>query len=119
MTIHAPNAYASTSPLKDTRSAEAAVLGRITGRIVRAAGSRYTFPELAAALEDNRRFWSQAAADLSGDGNRLPQDVRVTLLGLAAFTARHTPKVLSGAVGIEPLVAIDSAVVRGLTGEAA
>lgn len=107
------------SPVRDARSAEAAVLRRITGRMALASGPSGSHPQLVAALQDNRRFWNQAAMDLFSDDNGLPQQLRATLLSLAAFTGTHTTRCLSGAATPEPLVAINTAVIRGLSGEAA
>lgn len=110
------HAYGSAlSPAKDPRAAESAVLARITARILSAAArDREGFPQLAAALNDNRRFWTTAAADLAGDGNGLPPDLRAALVSLAGFVVRHTSHVLSGEAAADPLVEINRAVIHGL-----
>lgn len=111
--------YGAASPVLDARGAEAAVLRRITGRLAIATAPQAGFAQLATALDDNRRFWNQAALDLASAGNALPEALRASLLSLAGFVEAHTSRILAGAASTEPLVAINSAVIRGLTGEAA
>lgn len=115
------HAYGSAlSPAKDPRAAESAVLARITARMLSAADARDrgSFPQLAAALNDNRRFWTAAAADLAGDGNGLPAELRAGLISLAGFVGRHTSQVLSGEADLDPLVEINRAVIQGLDARA-
>lgn len=114
------HAYGSAlSPAKDPRAAESAVLARITARMI-AAGDlgRGGFPQLAAALNDNRRFWTAAATDLAGDGNALPAETRAGLISLAGFVLSHSSRVLSGEATAEPLVEINRAVIHGLGAQA-
>lgn len=113
------NAYGSAlSPVKDARSAEAAILARITGRMTTAANRGSSgFPELAAAVADNRRFWAAAAADLAGEGNGLPQGLRVGLISISGFVARQTSRVLAGEAALAPLLDINRAIILGLSGE--
>lgn len=106
------------SPTKSPRDAEAAILGRITARMVTSAkDGREGFSQLAAALSDNRRFWLTCATDLSGDGNTLPTALRAQLISLAGFVQDHTAKVLLQQASIEPLTAINRAVIEGLSAE--
>lgn len=114
------HAYGSAlSPAKDPRAAEAAVLARITARLVAAASQGGAgFAQLATALNDNRRFWTAAAADLAGDGNGLPPDLRARLISLAGFVDSHSSRVLTGDASADPLVAINRAVVEGLGAQA-
>ena len=110
------HAYGSAlSPAKDPRAAESAVLSRITARMLSAgADGREGFPRLAAALNDNRRFWTAAAADLAGEGNALPAELRARLISLAGFVMRHSSAVLAGTAALDPLVEINRAVIQGL-----
>lgn len=112
------NAYESTlSPARDPRAAEAAVLARITGRMASAAGRGGPgFADLAAAIADNRRFWTAAAADLAGEGNGLPRELRAGLISIAGFVATQSSRVLSGDAALTPLIEINRAVIQGLNG---
>lgn len=114
------HAYGSAlSPAKDPRAAESAVLARITARMVSAGGlGRGGFPQLAAALNDNHRFWTAAAADLAGEGNALPTELRASLISLAGFVEKHTSRILAGEAVIEPLVEVNRAIIQGLGAQA-
>lgn len=116
--MNAPRHHAydsALSPAKDPRAAEAAVLARITARLVAAASQgREGFPRLATALNENRRFWTAAAIDLAGDGNGLPSELRAGLISLAGFVDDHSSRVLAGEAPADPLVEINRAVIHGL-----
>lgn len=112
------HAYGSAlSPAKDPRAAESAVLARITARMI-AADADGAFVPLVAALNDNRRFWTAAAADLAGDGNGLPPELRAGLISLAGFVIRHTSGVMARTAAIEPLVEVNRAIIHGLGAQA-
>lgn len=85
--------------------------------VASAKDGREGFSQLAAALSDNRRFWSTCATDLAGDGNTLPTALRAQLISLAGFVQAHTAKVLLHQASIEPLTAINRAVIEGLSAE--
>jgi len=110
------HAYGSAlSPAKDPRAAESAVLARITARMVAAgARGREEFPQLAAAVNDNQRFWTAAAADLAGEGNGLPFDLRARLISLAGFVSSHSSRVLAGEADVDALVGINRAIIEGM-----
>ena len=112
-----PSSYhAVTSPTKSPRDAEAAILARITARMISASGrGSEGFAQLGAALDENRKFWTAAATDLAHDGNGLPVDLRARMLSIAGFVLRHSPRVLAGAASVEPLVEINRAIIGGLS----
>lgn len=117
---HAISSYGlNTRTLKTPRDIEYDVLARITGRIQAQLPHPIgrTGPELVAALSDNRRLWTAFAADLSGEGNAFPSDLKARLFFLAEFTLRHTSLVLAGTASADPLVEINTAVMRGLRGQ--
>lgn len=119
----ARTAYGETTRTQGSpRQTEYRVFAGITGRIVRAAAEGPAgFAALAEALHDNRRLWNTLAVDLAHPGNGLPEALRAGLLSLAGFTHRQTAKLLDGSLGPEGaavLVDINTAVMRGLNGNA-
>ncbi|AXC49182.1 flagellar biosynthesis regulatory protein FlaF [Paracoccus suum] len=113
-----PTYGSALSPTKSPRDAEATILARITARMVSSATQgQVAFPQLVEALSDNRRFWSTCAGDLAADGNSLPIALRAQLISLADFVQAHTARVLSQHASIEPLTAINRAIIEGLSAE--
>jgi len=112
----ARNAYApSRAGILTARGTEYAVFARITHDLKSASDrGRPGFAALVAALHENRRLWRTLAIDVADSGNALPDDLRARILYLAEFTALHTSRVLGGNGGTEPLIEINTAVMRGL-----
>jgi len=117
---HAITTYGlNTRTLKTPRDIEYEVIARITGRLQAQLPHEKgrTSADLIAALNDNRRLWTAFATDLADSGNGFPPDLRGRLFYLAEFTLRHTVLVLSGAAVADPLVDINTSVMRGLRGQ--
>lgn len=108
---------AASAPTRTTRGTEYEAIARITKRIRSAeAKGANGFAALAEALSDNRKLWTIFAIDVADKGNPLPADLRARILYLAEFTNHHTSKVLARQASIEPLLEINTAVLRGLRG---
>lgn len=117
--IHPKTGYPSTdATLRPMRSIEYDALARAT-KMMSAAWPRRkeNFPALAAALSENLALWSTLAADVAGSGNGLPAQLRAQLFYLYEFSEKHTRTVLDGRAGIDVLVDINMAVMRGLRGQ--
>lgn len=117
----ATRAYARPeAPARTPRAVEYDLLARVTARLSSAASRQAVdHPAFVRALNDNLTLWSTLAADVAGDGNGLPALLRARLFWLYEFTAQHSRAVLDGTSGIEVLIDINTAVMRGLRGEGA
>lgn len=105
--------------LKTARTAEYEVIAHITSRLRKAHDEgAMSFPALAAALTENRLLWTEFATDLAMPDNPLPEGLKVQLLNLAQFTMTHTSAVLEGRASADPLIDINNAIMRGLSGKA-
>ncbi len=110
-TTLARSAYGSSSRVVQTaRSTEYDVFSRITAALKAAT----EFPDKAEALDRNRRLWTLLAADVAGEGNQLPTDLRARIFYLAEFTQAHTSKVLRGEAEADALIEINTAIMAGL-----
>ncbi|MDU9003087.1 flagellar biosynthesis regulator FlaF [Sedimentitalea todarodis] len=108
---------AASAPTRTTRGTEYEAIARITTRIRSAdAEGAGGFAALAEALSDNRKLWTIFAIDVADKANPLPADLRARILYLAEFTNHHTSKVLARQATIEPLLEINTAILRGLRG---
>ena len=106
---------AASAPTRTARGTEYEAVARITMRI-RAAYDKGPdgFVALAEALHDNRKLWGIFATDVADAGNPLPNDLKARLFYLAEFTNQHTSKVLAREESVEPLIDINTAILRGL-----
>lgn len=115
----ASTAYAAAAPIRTHQGTEYDLFARITRRLSTAAqGGARAFPDLVAALHDNRRLWTLLAAEVADEANALPRDLRAQIFYLAEFTAHHTPRVLAREAGPGALIEINTAIMRGLRGQA-
>lgn len=106
------------TPVRAPRKTEYDLFARVTQRLSAAAANRAgDFPAFAAAVHDNTVLWRTLASDVADPENGLPQQLRAQLFYLYEFTAEHSRKVLGGEGGIEVLVDINTAVMRGLRGD--
>jgi flagellar protein FlaF len=114
----AVQAYAQNARTTQTpRGTEYELIARVTHRIKSAAeGGPMAYPKLVEALSDNQRIWTALAVDVADDGNALPQDLRARIFYLAEFVQQHTSKVLTRKARITPLLEINSAILKGLSG---
>ena len=110
----ARQAYAPVQPhLQTPRSIEARAFSEVTARLSR---QPQPFADLVAALHDNRTLWTLLASDVADPANGLPTDLRAQIFYLSEFTDHHTRRVLQQEAGVEALVDINLAVLRGLNG---
>ncbi|MBR9762722.1 MAG: flagellar biosynthesis regulator FlaF [Rhodobacteraceae bacterium] len=119
MTAHsqALRAYGqASSSTRTPRGVEYEVFARITHRLVAAARKDRTrnFPEVVRAVHDNRQLWTILAADVAGEGNTLPQQLRAQIFYLAEFTFSHSRKVLNEKAELRPLIEVNTSIMRGL-----
>jgi len=112
----ARKAYAPTTfSLKPGRDLEAQVVGQVTSRLKAAAAKAdRDFPAFVRALHENRRMWVILASDVANTENGLAQQLRAQIFYLAEFTEFHSAKVLRGDATAEPLIEINTAILRGL-----
>jgi len=106
---------AASSPTRTGKRIEYEVIARITARLRNAANLGPSgFPALAEAVHENRRLWAAFAVDIALPSNPLPKELRARLFYLAEFTQQHSSKVLGREDTIEPLLDINTAIMRGL-----
>ncbi len=73
-------------------------------------------PQVAEAIDLNRRLWTLLAKDAASDDNLLPDALRASVISLYEFTRSHGSKVLQGEASIQTLIEINAAIMRGLNG---
>jgi flagellar protein FlaF len=115
--------------VESPRNIERRILARITGQI-EAHAAAYDAADtkaerlsilaagLSAAVSDNIRFWLAIRTDLATEGNRLPPELRASLISLALWVERRSTAILGGDGGAAALVSTNRAIVSGLAGVA-
>ncbi len=117
---HAGAIYARPeAPQKTPRALEYELLARVTQSLSAGwATRRENFSALMSALDDNLRLWATLAADVAEPTNGLPAPLRAQLFYLYEFSVQHSRAVRDGSASVEVLVDINTAVMRGLRGDA-
>jgi flagellar biosynthesis activator protein FlaF len=108
---------AAAHPVRTDRGTEYKIFARITSSLKAIdEADKSAFPALAEAVFDNQRLWGLLANDLKGEANALPIELRTRLLSLAEFVRKHSYAVLGGRASVEPLIDINTSIMRGLCG---
>ncbi|SNR49905.1 flagellar biosynthesis regulator FlaF [Puniceibacterium sediminis] len=117
----AQRAYsANAGSTRSERSTEYELIAQVTYRLKTAAQKgKGGFPQLVEALHENRKLWTALAVDVSSSGNDLPQELRARIFYLAEFMQQHTRRVLKREAKVGPILEINVAVLRGLSGRRA
>ena len=114
----AQRAYAENATSTRTdRATEYDLFARVTHRIKAAAeAGPKAYPQLVEALYDNRRLWTTLAVDVADASNKLPQELRAQIFYLSEFVQLHTGQVLARKARLAPLLEVNAAIMRGLSG---
>ena len=124
MPVHPLEAYRSVEKATlSQRDLEATVLTKAAMQLqtIRDQWSREdNDAQLEAALNYNQRVWSFFQAELSVEGNPLPEEIKRNLLSLSVFIDRRTFDVLAypAPEKLDILISINLNVAAGLRGEA-
>ncbi len=114
----AKTAYANTAaPVRTARGVEYDVFSRIT-RQLKTAIAGGNFNNLVNALHENSKLWTILAVDIVDESNLLPEELRARIFYLSEFTKHHTRLVMRREANAEPLVDINTAIMRGLRSKA-
>ncbi|MAO00406.1 flagellar biosynthesis regulator FlaF [uncultured Roseovarius sp.] len=102
--------------VRTDRGLEYDAFARVTQRLVMVAGKdQQDMVNLAAALHDNRRLWTILATDVADAQNPLPASLRARIVYLAQFCHQHSSAVLNTKASLQPLIDINTAIMRGLS----
>ena len=113
----AQKAYGQGSTATHTpRDVEFHALAYVTSMMAEAKEAN-SFARLAEAMFENVRLWSVFGADAVSEGNGLPEALRARIAWLADFARIHMSKVLNKEADIDPLIEINTMVMKGLRGE--
>jgi flagellar protein FlaF len=114
-----PNGAASAygSVIRSTeapRDIELRVFEKVTAALESASAPNAHFTQKIQAAHDNRVLWQTLAADLAGEDNALPVDLRARLLSLAIWVAREAERVIHEGAGMQDMIEINRSIMLGL-----
>ena len=102
----------------DSKSIEHALFRQITDGLIAAKELQKTEPATwADAINRNQDLWTVLATDLMHPENQLSEPLRKSLLQLSVFVGRTCNQVLSGADGLDDLIAINESITQGLSNQ--
>jgi flagellar protein FlaF len=96
------------------RAVEARLLSQATVALRNARENPTDKAQMYDALIWNMKIWDAFMVDLSDNNNRLPKDLRQSLINLAAWVSRHTFKVMDGQGKIDALITVNTNIIDGL-----
>lgn len=110
--------YSSLSEhTRNAKDLEYEVILGVTRELSKHSGpAKSDFPALTVALNKNERLWIEIGAQVADPENLLSANLRARLFYIAKFVTHQTSQVLSGAIGVESLIEMNVAVLRGLKG---
>lgn len=107
--------YKSTqTAAEDPRAREYRLFIQVTAAIEDAVANDELGTALGHALHENRRLWNALMADLSEDGNMLPDDLKAQIISLGIWVNRHSSAVLKGDAAVRPLIDVNRIIIQGL-----
>jgi len=99
------------------KSTEHRLLGQVTAALIDAHGKNIGGPALADILHWNREIWAIFSATCADSANKLPPELRASIISLALWVDRHSSGVLSGKSDLETLIEVNRSVMEGLSAE--
>lgn len=103
---------------EDPRQTEYRLFGQVTRALMHAATlDKSQFAERMDALDWNRRLWSTLATACSEPGNKMPHQLRASIISLSLFVGRHTSEVARGNDSFDTLIDINRMIMQGLSGQ--
>lgn len=102
----------------DNKSIEGALFRQVTDGLIEAKELQKTDPATwADAINRNLDLWTLLATDLMHPDNQLSEALRKSLLELSIFVRRTSTQIMSGAGGMEDLIAINESIIQGLANQ--
>ncbi len=99
------------------RSTEYRLMTQITAEMIAARDAGLRGAQLMPALHRNRMAWCTFANLCAIPGNRLPDDLRATIISIGLWVGKFTSGVMSGRETIDDLIEVNRAILDGLSNE--
>jgi flagellar protein FlaF len=109
------NAYQkSANSIENPREIEYRLLGQVTSALIEAENPATEQQTRIDALLWNRSVWSAFRVDLMDPSNRLPTELRASLVSLSIFVEKETVVAIDGSIDLSALIEINKSIMDGL-----
>ena len=96
------------------RAVERRLLGEVVAALMSARDNPTDIPKLIDSLLWNKQVWDHFILDLQDEGNKLPKDLRKSLIELGIWVNRETQRVMDGETDCAALIEINQIIMDGL-----
>ncbi|MFC0686516.1 MULTISPECIES: flagellar biosynthesis regulator FlaF [Novosphingobium] len=112
------NAYRRVQKvIASPRGTEYRLMSQVTGEMIAARDSGLKGAALMAPLHRNRQVWGTFASICATSGNRLPDELRATIISIGLWVTKYTSSVMTGSGTIDDLIDVNRAIIEGLSNE--
>ena len=95
---------------------------RLFADVTRALIDSQTLSKLDSKLHDalhwNRQLWSTLATDCAVEGNRLPKQLRASIISISIWVGKYSSQVARGEEDLKALIDINKNIMEGLSAQA-
>jgi flagellar biosynthesis activator protein FlaF len=112
------DAYRRTQSISATpRATEYRLMSQITGELIQAKENGLAGAALMRPLHRNREAWSVLALLCGMPGNKLPTELRASIISLSLWVERYTSDVMRRRDSIDALISVNCSIMEGLATE--
>ncbi len=110
------SAYQRTRTFAETpRTTEHRLLGQVTGALLEAEQRNAKGAALMDVVHWNREIWATFGATCADAANRLPPQLRGSIISLSLWVDRHSSEVIAGRGELRDLIEVNRLVMDGLS----
>ena len=108
-------AYKKTLQTTDNpRNTEYRLFAEITRDLMDAASSGKRDKPLVEALDRNRTLWKTLASDCRDPGNKMPDQLRASIMSLSIWVIKHSGAVMRADEDVQDLIEVNRIIMKGL-----
>ncbi|WP_417485454.1 flagellar biosynthesis regulator FlaF [Maricaulis salignorans] len=105
----------ASTRVEDPRSTEYRLFAQVTRALMQASETdQIEISSRIDALDWNRRLWSNLGADCASTENKLPEQLRASIISLSLFVSKYTSQVMRGTGEFEVLIDLNRTIMQGL-----
>jgi len=112
-------AYQTTQKANESTSqTEYRLFADVTRALIESQKLSKLDTKLHEALHWNRQLWSTLATDCAVEGNRLPKQLRASIISISIWVGKYSSQVARGEEDLKALIDINKNIMEGLSAQA-